>query len=62
MEISHLFSRFHRGRNASFYTGSGLGLAIVKTIVDQHGAGIRFDSDTTGTVFVIRFIPDRSGS
>ena len=61
-DMPHLFSRFHRGRNASAYPGSGLGLAIVKTIVDQHGAGIRFDSDTTGTVFVIRFIPYQSGS
>jgi signal transduction histidine kinase len=60
-DMPHLFSRFHRGRNASAYPGSGLGLAIVKTIVDLHGASIRVDSDTTGTVFVIRFIPYRSG-
>ena len=60
-DMPHLFSRFHRGRNASAYPGSGFGLAIVKTIVDQHGASIRVDSDTTGTAFVIRFIPNRSG-
>ena len=28
-DISHLFERFHRGRNASSYTGNGFGLAIV---------------------------------
>lgn len=39
-DLSHLFSRFHRGRNASPYPGSGLGLAIVKAITDQHQATI----------------------
>ena len=28
-DISHLFERFHRGRNSSSYTGTGFGLAIV---------------------------------
>lgn len=56
-DMPHLFSRFHRGRNASAYPGSGLGLAIVKTIADQHGGSIRVDSDPTGTVFVAQFIP-----
>jgi signal transduction histidine kinase len=55
--MPHLFSRFHRGRNASAYPGSGLGLAIVKTIADQHEASIRVESDSTGTVIDIRFLP-----
>ncbi len=57
-DMPHLFSRFHRGRNASAYPGSGLGLAIVKTISDQQGAKIRVDSDPSGTVFVVQFIPN----
>ena len=39
-DMPNLFSRFHRGRNASAYPGSGLGLAIVKAIADQHGANV----------------------
>ena len=54
-DMPHLFSHFHRGRNASAYPGNGLGLAIVKTIADQHGASIRVDSDETGTQFVVEF-------
>ena len=61
-DIPHLFSRFHRGRNASAYTGSGLGLAIVKAIADQHGAKIEVKRKSIGTVFVIRFVPYQSGS
>lgn len=54
-DVPQLFSRFHRGRNASAYPGSGLGLAIVKAIADQHGASIRVESDRTGTQFIISF-------
>jgi two-component system sensor histidine kinase MprB len=61
-DIPHLFSRFHRGRNASAYPGSGLGLAIVKAIADQHGAIIIVKRKSGGTVFEIRFIPCQSGS
>jgi signal transduction histidine kinase len=61
-DIPHLFSRFHRGRNASAYPGSGLGLAIVKAIADQHGAKIEVERKSIGTVFVIRFVPYQSGS
>jgi two-component system sensor histidine kinase MprB len=59
-DIPHLFSRFHRGRNASPYPGSGLGLAIVKTIADQHQAIIDVKRKSPGTEFVIRFIPFQS--
>lgn len=34
--------------------GTGLGLAIVKKIVDQHGGTVHFESEGTGTTFVIR--------
>jgi len=56
-DLPHLFSRFHRGSNASSYPGSGLGLAIVKAVADHNGAKIQIDSDTTGTVIVVQFIP-----
>ena len=56
-DMPHLFSRFHRGSNASSYPGSGLGLAIVKAIADHNGAKIQIDSDTAGTVIVVQFIP-----
>ncbi len=59
-DLSHLFSRFHRGRNASPYPGSGLGLAIVKAITDQHQATIDVERKSPGTEFVVRFIPYRS--
>jgi signal transduction histidine kinase len=54
-DVPQLFSRFHRGRNASAYPGSGLGLAIVKTIADQHGASIEVERKATGTFFKVRF-------
>jgi signal transduction histidine kinase len=54
-DVPQLFSRFHRGRNASAYRGSGLGLAIVKTIADQHGASIEVERKATGTIFKVRF-------
>ncbi len=61
-DMPQLFSRFHRGRNASAYPGSGLGLAIVKAIADQHGAKIEVKRKSIGTVFVLRFIPCQSES
>jgi signal transduction histidine kinase len=54
-DLPQLFSRFHRGRNASAYPGSGLGLAIVNTIADQHGASIEVERKATGTIFKVRF-------
>lgn len=54
-DIPHLFSRFHRGRNASAYPGSGLGLAIIKTIADHHRATIDVKRKSIGTMFTIRF-------
>lgn len=54
-DLPHLFSRFHRGRNAAAYPGSGLGLAIVKTIVDQHGACSADNTFTVRIKFSINF-------
>jgi two-component system OmpR family sensor kinase len=61
-DIPHLFSRFHRGRNAFPYPGSGLGLAIVKTIADQHQATIDVKRKSIGIEFVVRFPPYPSES
>src|ERR1044071_1952763 len=44
-DLSHLFERFHRGRNASNYAGNGLGLAIVKAIITAHGGTITTQSE-----------------
>lgn len=43
-DLPHLFSHFHRGRNAAAYPGSGLGLAIAKAIVENHGGCIGVES------------------
>lgn len=53
-EIPHLFSRFHRGRNATHYPGSGLGLAIVKAIVEGHGGQVAAQSCSQGAYFSLR--------
>jgi signal transduction histidine kinase len=44
-DMTHLFERFHRGRNASEYAGNGLGLAIVKAIVTRHGGTVTIQSE-----------------
>ena len=44
-DLSHLFERFHRGRNASEYIGNGLGLAIVKAILTRHGGTVTVHSE-----------------
>jgi signal transduction histidine kinase len=54
-ELPRLFSRFHRGRNATAYPGSGLGLAIVNAIVARHGGQVGAQSTAAGSCFVIRW-------
>ena len=51
----HLFSRFHRGRNAAAYPGSGLGLAIVKAMMTRHGGDVTVTSSSSGTVVTLRW-------
>jgi signal transduction histidine kinase len=53
-DLPHLFSRFHRGRNAATYPGSGLGLAIVKAIVVAHEGQVMAENATQGTQFILR--------
>jgi len=52
-DLPHLFSRFHRGRNAAAYPGSGLGLAIVKAIVEAHGGRVRGENVEGGARFTM---------
>ena len=53
-DMSLLFGRFHRGRNASAFPGNGLGLAIVQAIVQAHGGSVSADNVTPGTRFTIK--------
>ncbi|MFN8447478.1 MAG: HAMP domain-containing sensor histidine kinase [Anaerolineae bacterium] len=54
-DLSSIFNRFHRGRNAAPYPGSGLGLAIIKAIVDGHQGQISVQSSAgQGTQFAVR--------
>jgi len=56
-DLSHLFERFHRGRNASNYAGSGLGLAIVKAIVAAHQGNVSVQSEPGNGTQMIVSIP-----
>ena len=54
-ELSYIFDRFYRGKNAGKMKGSGLGLAIVKSIVSRHGGKVWVESKTdVGTTFHVR--------
>ena len=60
-DLPHLFSRFHRGRNAAAYPGNGLGLAIVKAIVDMHGGQVSITSTGQGACVTLRIPLCRAG-
>jgi signal transduction histidine kinase len=53
---SHIFERFHRGRNvAGQVAGTGLGLTGVSYIVEQHGGSISVESrEGIGSTFIVR--------
>jgi signal transduction histidine kinase len=48
-DMTDLFTRFHRGRNAGPFEGSGLGLAIVRATADLHGGSVTATSNADGT-------------
>ena len=50
-DLPQLFSRFHRGRNATAYPGSGLGLTIVKAIAEGHGGQVWAENTSQGAHF-----------
>jgi signal transduction histidine kinase len=53
-DLPQLFSRFHRGHNATAYPGSGLGLAIVAAIVEEHGGQVTAENTAPGARFCLR--------
>jgi signal transduction histidine kinase len=53
-DLPHIFSRFHRARNAAGYPGSGLGLAIIKAIVEGHNGQVSVISGSQGTCFTLQ--------
>ena len=53
-DLPQLFSRFHRGRNASAYPGSGLGLAMVKAVAESHGGTVNARNGERGACFCVK--------
>ena len=53
-ELTEVFQRFRRGRNAATYPGSGLGLAIVRAVVEGHGGSVSLESGDGGTTVTVR--------
>jgi signal transduction histidine kinase len=62
-DLPQLFSRFHRGHNATAYPGSGLGLAIVAAIVEGHGGQVTAENTGPGARFCLRLplVDQKSG-
>jgi signal transduction histidine kinase len=52
-DLPHLFSRFHRGRNAAAFPGNGLGLAITRAIVEGHHGHVHVESVPGRTCFAL---------
>lgn len=53
-DLTQLFSRFHRRRNAVEYPGRGLGLVIVQRIAETHGGDVTSVPQEVGACFVMR--------
>ena len=59
-DLPHLFSRFHRGRNAGAQPGNGLGLAIVQAIAEAHGGTVSVQNTHPGARFTLRLPKHRT--
>ncbi len=55
-ELSKIFGRFYRGKNASSKDGIGIGLTLSRKIIIDHGGYIKVKSDAGGSVFSV-FLP-----
>lgn len=53
-DLTNVFQRFHRGRNAAAFSGSGLGLALVQAIIGRHDGTVVAASTDTGSRFVLK--------
>lgn len=54
-DVSHVFDRLWRGREADRVGGSGIGLAVVRGIVTSHGGSVVAESDgRSGTTFRVQ--------
>ena len=63
-ELSHVFDRFWRGREAGRLAGSGIGLAVVRTLVEAQGGTVEVHSPPSrGSRFTVRIprSPHRRG-
>ncbi len=47
-ELSQVFARFHRARNATQFAGNGLGLSIVDVVIGMHGGSVRASNRAPG--------------
>ena len=55
-DLPHIFSPFHRARNARSVPGHGIGLSLAKRLLERHGAQVSVKSTgSTGTTFVVSF-------
>lgn len=52
-EQKQVFRRFFRGKHASDVTGTGIGLSLVKELVELAQGTIGFQSNASGTTFVV---------
>lgn len=52
-ELSQIFLRFHRARNATATPGSGLGLAYVKAVAERHGGQVEAANSDPGARFTV---------
>ena len=53
-DISHLFSNFYRGKNATNIQGTGLGLPIIKRYLDMIKGNVTVESELNkGSTFII---------
>ena len=53
-EVTHIFERFYKGKNAS-KDSVGIGLALAKTIIENDNGSITVETDNVGSKFIIKY-------